>query len=302
MRLAVAATPDVAIPTLEWLLDSEHELVCVITQPDRPSGRGLKNTESPVSIWAHQNGLTVTKPQSPSEMFPIVQGLDLVVTIGYGVILPESILNVPTNGFINLHFSLLPLYRGAAPAQRCLENGDSVTGVTVFKLDRGMDTGPIFSQEKIGIPSTWRSFELLNALAVLGVKAVQQALTSIEHSEIPTPQSGTSTNAPKITKDDAKIDFELPATKVLQKIKAFTYEPGAWTLFNNESFKISRAEISSRTGKEPGSISLEDQKLFVSCGDRSCIEILEVRPSGKRQMTGIEWARGARLVEDSRFG
>jgi methionyl-tRNA formyltransferase len=302
VRLAVAATPNVAIPTLEWLIDSEHEVSCVITQPDRPSGRGLKNKESFVSEWAHQRDITVYKPESSSEMFGLVQGLDLVITIGYGVILPESILNVPKHGFINLHFSLLPLYRGAAPAQRALENGEATTGVTVFKLDEGMDTGPIYSQEILEINPSWRSIELLNVLAVKGVQAVKKAITSIEQSIQPIPQSGIFSLAPKITKLEARIDFGLPAGTVLQKIKAFTYEPGAWTIFNKEPFKISRADISTRTAGSPGSIQIDDQKVYVSCGNGSCIEILEVRPAGKREMTAIEWSRGARLVDGSYFG
>jgi methionyl-tRNA formyltransferase len=302
VRLAVAATPDVAFPTLEWLIDSEHEVSCVITQPDRPSGRGLKNKESFVSEWAHQRDITVYKPESSSEMFGLVQGLDLVITIGYGVILPESILNVPKHGFINLHFSLLPLYRGAAPAQRALENGEATTGVTVFKLDEGMDTGPIYSQEILEINPSWRSIELLNVLAVKGVQAVKKAITSIEQSIQPIPQSGIFSLAPKITKLEARIDFGLPAGTVLQKIKAFTYEPGAWTIFNKEPFKISRADISTRTAGSPGSIQIDDQKVYVSCGNGSCIEILEVRPAGKREMTAIEWSRGARLVDGSYFG
>lgn len=302
MRLAVAATPEVAIPTLEWLIDSEHEVSCVITQPDRPSGRGLKNKESFVSEWAHQRDITVYKPESSSEMFGIFEGLDLVTTIGYGVILPESILNVPKHGFINLHFSLLPLYRGAAPAQRALENGETTTGVTVFKLDKGMDTGPIYSQENIEIDPSWRSFELLNVLAIKGVQAVEKAITSIEQSIQPIPQSGSFSLAPKITKLEAMIDFGLSAGTVLQKIRAFTYEPGAWTIFNKEPFKISRADISTRTAGSPGSIHIEDQKVYVPCGNGSCIEILEVRPAGKREMTAIDWSRGARLVDGSYFG
>lgn len=302
MRLAVAATPDVAFPTLEWLVGSEHEVVCIITQPDRPSGRGLKNKESSVSDWAKQRGLTVYKPESSSEMLPIVEGLDLVVTIGYGVILPESILNVPKHGFINLHFSLLPLYRGAAPAQRALENGDFETGVTVFRLDKGMDTGPIYFQEKIKIDTDWRSSDLLNALATLGVRGIEQSITSIENSVDPTPQSGTATFAPKITKAEAKIDFSLPAKDIVQKIKAFTYEPGAWAIFNQEPFKFSRALVSSHVSDKPGAISLVADAVVVSCGAGSSIELLEVKPAGKREMSAIEWARGARLVEGDCFG
>ncbi len=302
MRLAVAATPDVALPTLEWLVGSEHEVVCIITQPDRPSGRGLKNKESSVSVWAKQRGLAVYKPESSSEMLPIVEGLDLVVTIGYGVILPESILNVPKHGFINLHFSLLPLYRGAAPAQRALENGDSETGVTVFKLDKGMDTGPIYFQEKIKIDTDWRSSDLLNVLANLGVRGIEQSITSIENSVDPTPQSGNATLAPKITKAEAKIDFNLPAKNIVQKIKAFTYEPGAWAIFNQEPFKVSRALVSSHVSDKPGAISLVADAVVVSCGAGSSIELLEVKPAGKREMSAIEWARGARLVEGDCFG
>ena len=302
MRVAVAATPDVAIPTLEWLIASKHEIVCVITQPDRPSGRGLKNKESAVSLWAQQRGLKVTKPESSLEILPIVQGLDLVITIGYGVILPESILNVPKHGFLNLHFSLLPHYRGAAPVQRALENGETETGVTVFKLDRGMDTGPIFVQEKIAIDSTWRSFELLNALSVLGVQAIGQAISSIEQAIDPVPQSGKATIASKITKSEAQIDFRLSAAVVVQKIKAFTYEPGAWTTFNKEPFKIFRAVVSKDLAEEPGYIFLDDHKVLVSCGSGSCIEIMEVKPAGKREMSAIEWSRGARLTEGVCFG
>jgi methionyl-tRNA formyltransferase len=302
VRLAVAATPDVAFPTLEWLAGSEHEVVCLITQPDRPSGRGLKNKESSVSVWAKQRGFAVYKPESSSEMLPIVEGLDLVVTIGYGVILPESILNVPKHGFINLHFSLLPLYRGAAPAQRALENGDSETGVTVFRLDKGMDTGPIYFQEKITIDTDWRSADLLNALATLGVRGIEQSITSIENSVDPTPQSGTATFAPKITKAEAKIDFSLPAKDIVQKIKAFTYEPGAWAIFNQEPFKVSRALVSSNVSDKPGAISLVADAVVVSCGAGSSIELLEVKPAGKREMLAIEWARGARLVEGDCFG
>jgi methionyl-tRNA formyltransferase len=302
VRVAVAATPDVAIPTLEWLIASKHEIVWVITQPDRPSGRGLKNKESAVSLWAQQRGLKVTKPESSLEILPIVQGLDLVITIGYGVILPESILNVPKHGFLNLHFSLLPHYRGAAPVQRALENGETETGVTVFKLDRGMDTGPIFVQEKITIDSTWRSFELLNALSVLGVQAIGQAISSIEQAIDPVPQSGKATIASKITKSEAQIDFRLSAAVVVQKIKAFTYEPGAWTTFNKEPFKIFRAVVSKDLSEEPGYIFLDDDKVLVSCGSGSCIEIMEVKPAGKREMSAIEWSRGARLTEGVCFG
>jgi methionyl-tRNA formyltransferase len=302
VRLAVAATPDVAIPTLEWLLHSEHELVCVITQPDRPSGRGQKKGESPVSLWAEKYAIHVVKPVEPLELESIVEKLDLVITIGYGVILPERILNLPKFGFLNLHFSLLPAYRGAAPVQRALENGELVTGVSVFRLDKGLDTGPIFVQEEIVIESSWRTVELLNELSALGVQALAKALQMIKEGINPKPQEGDFSIAPKISKLEAKIDFELSAKIIVQKIKAFTFEPGAWTFFNQEPFKITRAQESYGHQGSPGEILVVGQNVHVCCGNSSSIEILEVTPSGKREMKAIDWSRGARLNVGKSFG
>jgi methionyl-tRNA formyltransferase len=165
VRIGVAATPDVAIPTLNWLLQSVHEVALIITQPDRPAGRGRLLQQSTVADWANEHQIPLTKPENPQQLIGKIEDLDLVLTIGYGVLLPENILELPKNGFLNLHFSLLPAYRGAAPAQRALHNGETTTGVTVFQLDKGMDTGPIFAQESITIDPSWRSFELLEQLA-----------------------------------------------------------------------------------------------------------------------------------------
>jgi methionyl-tRNA formyltransferase len=167
VRIGVAATPDVAIPTLNWLLHSGHEVSVIITQPDRPAGRGRLLQQSVVADWAQDHQISVLKPEIPHELLGKIEHLDLVLTIGYGVLLPESILSLPKNGFLNLHFSLLPSYRGAAPAQRALHSGEEVTGVTVFQLDKGMDTGPIFAQESIA--NYWDSWphlvlKLLSAL------------------------------------------------------------------------------------------------------------------------------------------
>lgn len=302
MRLAVAATPDVAIPTLDWLRHSDHELVCVITQPDRPSGRGQKQGESSVSLWALANGIEVFKPTDPLELTSIVESLDVVITIGYGVILPEEILNLPRYGFLNLHFSLLPSYRGAAPVQRALENGELVTGVTVFKLDKGLDTGPIFVQEEIEVDASWRSVELLKELSELGVQSIAKALHLINEGVDPKAQEGKISIAPKISKLEAKIDFELSGKIIVQKIKAFTSEPGAWTIFNQEPFKITRAQESFGFQGNPGEILVVEQSVHVCCGGSSSIELLEVTPAGKREMKAIDWSRGARLSKGNSFG
>ena len=206
MRIGVAATPDVAIPTLNWLLQSVHEVALIITQPDRPAGRGRLLQQSTVADWANEHHMPLAKPENPQQLIGKIEDLDLVLTIGYGVLLPENILVLPKNGFLNLHFSLLPAYRGAAPAQRALHNGETTTGVTVFQLDKGMDTGPIFAQESITIDPSWRSFELLDQLANLGPKVVERAFAMIDAGQSPQQQVGTASGAPKISKAEAKID------------------------------------------------------------------------------------------------
>ena len=301
MRIGVAATPDVAIPTLNWLLQSDHEIALIITQPDRPSGRGQILQQTTVAEWAHNHQIPVVKPESSQELVGKVEDLDLVLTIGYGVLIPESILLLPKKGFLNLHFSLLPAYRGAAPAQRALHNGEVVTGVTVFQLDKGMDTGPIFAQESIAIDPSWRSFELLNELANLGPDVVKRSFEMIESGKSSSVQVGNSTNAPKISKAEAKIDFTRDSTLIANAIRAFTYEPGAWTLWKGESFKICATGVSNTSSGTPGQILVIDKSVFVSTGS-GAIELLRVIPAGKKEMDAIDWARGARLTGGEIFG
>jgi len=294
MRIGVAATPDVAIPTLDWLLQSEHSLELVITQPDKPAGRGRTLSQSIVGDWAVAHGISLFKPSSPDDLIGKIEDLDLILTIGYGVLLPERILSLPKHGFLNLHFSLLPAYRGAAPAQRALQNGEVKTGVSVFQLDKGMDTGPIYSQATIDIQPSWRSVELLNELAKVGVQSVSEALLLVKQGQTPTIQSGNSSIAPKISKAEAKIDFTTSALQVVNAIRAFTYEPGAWTTWKGESFKITSAQLASENNFPTGTLATIEGSVFVGTKD-GAVEILTVIPSGKKEMTASEWARGARL-------
>ena len=301
MRIGVAATPDVAIPTLNWLLQSEHEIALIITQPDRPSGRGRLLQESIVGQWAQGYGIPLIKPEKPQELIGKIEELDLVLTIGYGVLLPESILSLPRHGFLNLHFSILPAYRGAAPAQRALHNGELVTGVSVFQLDKGMDTGPIFTQESITIDSSWRSFELLQHLAELGPEVVRRSFEMIQDGKTPSDQIGTPSLAPKITKSEAKIDFTQDADHISNAIRAFTYEPGAWTVWKDEPFKICATAFSDVKNATPGEIFVIEKSVFVATGSKA-LEILRVIPAGKKEMDAIDWARGARLNGGEIFG
>ena len=301
MRLCVAATPKVAIPTLDYLLLSNHELISVITQPDRPSGRGQKSRESEVSQWAAQNNVTCHKPQGEQETLAALIDADLLLTIGYGVILPTSVISLPTHGSINLHFSLLPRWRGAAPVQRAIEAGDSVSGVTVFALDEGMDTGPIYLEKRFALDADITSDELLNELADLGVEAVAQTLTLIEQGVRPHAQSlEGATRAMKISKGDAQIDWNQSAEVISQKIRAFTSNPGAWTNFRASTLKVFTPTITDFP-LPPGELLLKEKKLYIGTAT-SALEIGEIQPSGKALMPASSWVNGVRLDSGERFG
>ena len=301
MRICVAATPKVAIPTLEYLRLSHHELISVITQPDRPSGRGLKNRESEVSQWAKENEIICLKPQGEQETLAALADSDLLLTIGYGVILPSSVFSSPQHGSINLHFSLLPRWRGAAPVQRAIEAGDPVSGVTVFALDEGMDTGPIYVEKRFALDADITSDELLSELAELGVEAVAETLNLIEKGVRPHPQSsGGATRALKISKSEAHIDWNQSAEVISQKIRAFTSNPGAWTNFRGSSLKIFTPSISDFL-LPPGELLLKEKKLYIGTATFA-LEIGVVQPSGKALMPASSWVNGIRLDSGERLG
>jgi methionyl-tRNA formyltransferase len=301
VQIAVAATPEVALPTLEALLGSDHDLVSVITQPDRPAGRGLSLKESPVAIWAKDRGISVRKPVDQEELKLAIAGVDLVITIGFGVIIKEEILNLPTHGFINLHFSLLPKWRGAAPVQRTIEAGDEVTGVTVFKLDKGMDTGPIYRQKEIAMPHKATTDSLLQILAVVGAPVVLDAISAIEANELPVIQSADgASRADKLSKDEARIDWQDASFNIERKIRAFFPAPGAWTTFREEALKIESSDVSDERTGQPGEILLVGKELFVSTAEGS-LKILSVKPAGKASMDAISWINGARIEQHERF-
>jgi methionyl-tRNA formyltransferase len=301
LRIIVAATPAVAVPTLNWLLDSEHVLTAVITQPDRPAGRGRELKGSVVSLWAEENSVECFKPQDLAETALLVKDCDVLLTIGYGVLLPAEILNLPRNGCLNLHFSLLPRWRGAAPVQRAIEAGDSLSGVTVFALDEGMDTGPIFSTKRFALDSDITSDELLVELAELGVEAVIESLQAITDGKRPTAQpiEGVS-KAAKITKQECEIDWNQRAEVISQKVRAFTSTPGAWTRFRGETLKIDTV-TSTNTSYEPGSMHILEKKLFVGTGS-TALAIGFLTPSGKSRMDAPAWINGARITDGEHFG
>ena len=301
MRIIVAATPGVAVPTLNWLLNSEHVLAAVITQPDRPAGRGRELKGSVVSQWAHENSVECFKPQDLAETALLVRDCDVLLTIGYGVLLPTEILTLPRHGCLNLHFSLLPRWRGAAPVQRAIEAGDSLSGVTVFQLDEGMDTGPIFSTKRFALDTDITSDELLIELAELGVEAVMDSLQAITDGKRPTTQSGEgATKASKITKQECEIDWNLSAQVISQKVRAFTSNPGAWTRFRGDTLKIDSVSLEDSSLK-PGTLHIVDRKLIVGTGSNA-LAIGFLTPSGKSRMDALSWINGARITDGEYFG
>ena len=301
MRIAVAATPAVAIPTLNALLDSEHVLAFIITQPDRPAGRGLQLQESDVSQWAAANAIQTFKPETSDELIPLLSHIDVLLTIGYGVLLPSRVINAPTYGSLNLHFSLLPRWRGAAPVQRAIEAGDSLSGVTVFALDEGMDTGPIYSVKKFALDSEITSDELFIELADVGVEAVMEALAAIASGTKPTPQNGEgATRAYKLQKSEGEIDWHASAEEISRKVRAFTSNPGAWTTFRGLTMKIDTVSI-NETKLEPGLIVQEGKKVNVGTGTTS-LTIGFCTPAGKQRMDSASWSNGARLTTGEKFG
>ena len=300
MRICIAATPSVAIPTLEALLASGHQIVSVITRPDAPAGRGRDFKSSAVSDWAISKGVELHKPVSIDEISTLVSQCDLVVTIGFGVLLPETTLKIPKHGFINLHFSLLPRWRGAAPVQRALEAGDSITGVTVFQLDAGMDTGPIYTSLPFDIDSSTNTSELLSDLASLGVQAVLDAISQIENGENPKVQlSAGATRANKLSTEEAQIDWSQDSLAIVNKIRAFYPNPGAWTTFRTMKIKIESAKVSELI-LEPGVIALQGRSVVVGTGN-GAIELLKVKAAGKSALSAQDWANGQHLLANEKF-
>jgi methionyl-tRNA formyltransferase len=299
VRIAIAASPEVAIPTIEALSKSSFQLVRIISQPDRPAGRGKVLSPTPVSQWAIENSFELLRPSNSEEIAAAVEGLDCVITIGYGVLLPEQILEIPTFGFLNLHFSLLPRWRGAAPVQRAIEAGDSVSGVTVFKLDAGMDTGPIYTVHRFALDSDISSDELLIELGLLGVDAVIESLDKIARNERPQPQPMEgATRAKKLTREEAQIDWSLDAEVVSAKIRAFTSNPGAWTYFRGSVIKVAAPQITD-VKLEPGEISLREKKVLIGTAS-TALHIGLITSAGKSAIDSTAWANGARLIEGER--
>lgn len=308
MRVLFAGTPEPAVASLKALLASRHEVVAVLTRPDAPTGRGRRMEPSPVRRVAEQAGievLTPPRPRDPDFLARLAElAPDACPVVAYGGLIPPAALDVPRHGWINLHFSLLPAWRGAAPVQHAILAGDEVTGACTFRLEQGLDTGPIYGTltEPIGRGDT--SGDLLERLALGGARLLVATLDGIEHGRltaVPQPAEGVS-HAPKLTSDDARIDWKNPALRIDRQVRACTPAPGAWTTLGGERVKIFPVTaLPGVTDLEPGVIIADKRGLQVGTGSGHTVRLGDVQAQGKRRMAAADWARGLRLPEGARF-
>jgi methionyl-tRNA formyltransferase len=309
MRLVFAGTPAVALPALAAIAASRHELVAVVTRPDAPAGRGRRLQRSPVGQWAQARGLAVLTPARPRE--PQFQARlrelapDCVPVVAYGALVPPAALAIPSHGWVNLHFSLLPAWRGAAPVQHAVLRGDELTGASVFQLEEGLDTGPVFGTvtEPVGAADT--AGDLLERLAQTGAPLLVRVLDAIEEGTaraVPQPAEGVSM-APKLTPADAQVRWSEPAAAVDRRIRACTPAPGAWSRFRGERVKlgpVSRPQDAPAGALAPGQLQVGRGRVLAGTATGP-VALGQVAAAGKRPMPAADWARGVRPRPGEKF-
>lgn len=303
MRVVFFGTPKFAVPSLEALHSAgEVEVVAVVTQPDRPRGRSHSTLQpTPVKQSALSAGIPVMQPERPrGDVFlTTVRELnpDLIVVVAYGHILPQGLLELPRLGCVNVHASLLPRWRGAAPVQWALISGDTLTGISIMRMERGLDTGPVWLRQSVPVDATATSGQLLDQLASLGSRALLEALPIITAGERPIPQDeSAATVAPKIDRAVARIRWGEPAAAVSRRIRAMDPSPGAWTTFGEQEIKVYQptdvVTVPAGPIRPPGTITIDGGQLRIRCADAD-LALGEVQPAGKRRMSAVEWLRGS---------
>lgn len=308
MRVVFAGTPEVAVPALQAIAASSHDLVGVVTRPDAPAGRGRRLVASPVAQQAVDLGVPVLKPEHPKD--PDFQAElkaldpDCCPVVAYGALLPQSALDIPRHGWVNLHFSLLPAWRGAAPVQHAILAGDEITGATTFRIVKELDAGPTFGLVTERVLPTDTAGDLLGRLARSGADLLVATLDGIEDGSLEArdqPADGVSF-APKILVEDAEIDWTAPALAVDRRIRACTPGPGAWSTYAGERLKLGPVALTEgRPRLGPGTLEVTKQAVFVGTGTDT-VQLGEVKPFGKKLMQAADWARGARLASGEKLG
>jgi len=310
MKLVFCGTPQFAVPTLLALIDAGHEIALVLTQPDRPSGRGMQLFAPPVKQMAEAAGLEILQPEKIKTNEDLRARLtatapDAIIVVAYGRIIPKWMLDLPRHGNLNLHGSLLPKYRGAAPIQWAIARGETVTGVTTMRLDEGLDTGDTLLRREVPIGAAETAEDLYPKLAGIGAEVMIQTLAGLESGAIkPQRQDhGAATLAPILTRDDGKIDFALSAKEIYDRWRGFQPWPGAWTTLEGKKLLVSRmlpAHVAASA--EPGVAHVENGRLYAGCGEGSWIGLEEVQLEGKRRMAASDFLRGHALESGDRFG
>jgi methionyl-tRNA formyltransferase len=308
VRLVLAGTPQVAVPALDALLASQHEVVAVLTRPDAPAGRGRHQAASPVAARAAAAGIETLKPATAADPGLRDRLADLAPdccpVVAYGGLVPRSLLDLPAHGWVNLHFSLLPAWRGAAPVQHAILHGDDVTGATVFALEEGLDTGPVLSVMTEPIRPRDTSGDLLDRLASAGAGLLVATLDALERGELtarPQPADGVSL-APKVTVADARLDWKAPAFHVDRQVRACTPAPGAWTTWAGERLGLGPVEPAGAADLAPGQVLAGRREVLVGAGDGQAVRLGQVRPAGRTAMPAADWARGARGLDGGTLG
>ncbi len=307
MRLVFAGTPETAVPALKALLESKHEVVAAITRPDAPAGRGRKLTPSPVGLLAAEAGIEVLKPakaRDPEFLDRLREiGPDCCPVVAYGALIPRIALDIPRHGWINLHFSLLPAWRGAAPVQRAVLHGDEITGAATFQIEESLDTGPVFGVVTEPILPGDTSGELLGRLAETGAHLLVATMDGVEEGELeprPQPVDGVSV-APKLTPDDAHVDWTMAAMHIDRLVRACTPAPGAWTTFRGERLKLGPVRPApDAEGLAPGELRATKAETLVGTGTHP-VSLGEVQPQSKKPMAAADWARGVRPSGEDRL-
>ncbi|KJK37617.1 methionyl-tRNA formyltransferase [Streptomyces variegatus] len=308
MKLVFAGTPEVAVPALDALLASgRHEVAAVVTRPDAPAGRGRRLVASPVADRAEEAGIEVLKPAKPKDPEFLERlreiGPDCCPVVAYGALLPRVALDIPAHGWVNLHFSLLPAWRGAAPVQHAIMAGDEITGASTFLIEEGLDSGPVYGTVTEEIRATDTSGDLLTRLAFAGAGLLAATMDGIEDGTlkaVPQPADGISL-APKVNVGDAHLDWSAPALRVDRMVRGCTPAPGAWTTFRGERLKLIQVTpVPDRTDLAPGQISAGKNNVYVGTGSYA-VELVWVQAQGKKPMRAADWARGVRIAEGERL-
>ncbi|MFC8303718.1 methionyl-tRNA formyltransferase [Specibacter sp. NPDC057265] len=305
MKVLFAGTPEVALPSLTALMAAGHEIVAVLTRPDAPLGRKRIMTPSAVAARAQELGLPVIKANkvdSGTAAAIAAAGPEVAAIVAYGALVPEHALGIPPLGWVNLHFSLLPAWRGAAPVQHAVINGDEVTGASTFLLEKGLDTGPVFGTMTEAIGPADTSAGLLRRLAHSGALLLAQTLDGLGAGQlVGVPQQGDVSLAPKLTLEDGRVRWGDPALAVNRRIRGVSYEPGAWTMLAGQRFKLGPVAMRSDVqGLPPGRLRLDAGAVLVGTGSHA-VELVDVQPAGKKMMKASDWARGLANKEETVF-